>query len=200
MSRTTGCSAIDSSWRSIESGRAVAHADFQAAVAGFRRGDFTASAPLFENHTPSGACAIIRWLKEGRFRDAPDALQEAFTCACFMGETHVALELLANGVDPQGGSATGMNALHWAADRGQLETVRMLLERQPLLEVRNMYGGTVLGGTIWSAIHEPRPAHAQIIETLLKAGARWDAVEYPTGVASIDGLLEQYGAGGDGGA
>jgi hypothetical protein len=70
----------------------------------------------------------------------------------------------------------------------------MLLERHPSLEVRTMYGGTVLGGTIWSAIREPRPAHAQIIETLLKAGARWDAVEYPTGVDCIDGLLERYGA------
>jgi hypothetical protein len=169
---------------------------FQAAVAGLRRGDFSASGPLFANHTAARPCPILRWLQEGRFGNAPDALQEALTCACFLGETGVARELLASGLDPQGGSATGMNALHWATNRGQLETVRMLLERHPPLEVRNMYGGTVLGGTIWSAIHEPRPAHLEVIEELLKAGAGMDAVEYPTGAEFIDRVLEQYGAGG----
>lgn len=167
---------------------------FQAAVAGLRRGDFTASAPLFATDTPSHLCPIRRWLEAGWFSGVPDALAEAFTCACFLGETSVARELLAHGVEPHGGSGTGMNALHWAANRGQLETVRMLLERQPPLEVRNMYGGTVLSGTVWSAIHEPRPGHLAIIEALLRAGARADAVEYPTGAEAIDKLLEPYGA------
>jgi len=170
---------------------------FQAAVAGLRRGDFTASAPLFAKHTPAHPSPIVRWLQAGWFGDAPDALREALTCACFLGETDVARELLAHGLDPQGGSGTGMNALHWAANRGQLGTVRMLLEKQPSLEVRNVYGGTVLGAAVWSAIHEPRPIHVEIIEELLKAGARVDAVEFPTGAEAIDGLLEQYGAGSD---
>ena len=167
---------------------------FSAAVAALRRGDFSDSAALFANHRPSRPCSIVRWLQDGRFREAPDALLEALTCACFLGETEVARELLAHGLDPQGGNATGLNALHWAANRGQLETVRMLLERRPLLEVRNMYGGTVLSGTVWSAIHEPRPAHVEIIEELLKAGARVDAVEYPTGTEVLDRVLERYGA------
>lgn len=170
---------------------------FQAAVAGLRQGDFTASAPLFAKHTPSHPCPILRWLDAGWFADAPDALREALTCACFLGETEVARELLVHGLDPQGGSGTGMNALHWATNRGQLGTVRMLLERQPPLEVRNMYGGTVLGGTVWAACHEPRPAHLEIIEELLSAGARVDAAEYPTGVEAIDRLLKQFGAGSD---
>jgi hypothetical protein len=170
---------------------------FQTAVAGLRRGDFTASAPLFANHTPDRPCPILLWLQAGWFGDSPDALQEALTCACFLGETDVARELLAHGVDPQGGCATGMNALHWAANRGRLGTVRMLLEKQPPLEVRNVYGGTVLGGTIWSATHEPRPAHVEIIEDLLRAGARVDGVEYPTGSESVDTLLEKHGAGSD---
>jgi hypothetical protein len=166
----------------------------QAAVAALRRGDFTDSAGLFANHAPSRPCSIVRWLHEGRFRDAPDALLEALTCACFLGETDVARELLAHGLDSQGGSATGLNALHWATNRGQLETVRLLLERHPPLEIRNMHGGTVLSGTVWSAIHEPRPAHREIIEELLKAGARVDAVEYPTGMEVVDRVLERYGA------
>jgi ankyrin repeat protein len=167
---------------------------FQAAVAGLRRGDFSDSAPLFANHTPERPCPIVRWLDQGRFGQAPDALSEALTCACFLGETDVARELIAHGLEPQGGIATGLNALHWGTNRGQLETVRMLLERHPPLEVRNIYGGTVLDGTIWSAIHEPRAAHLDIIELLLRAGARLDAVAYPTGAKLIDGVLERYGA------
>jgi hypothetical protein len=170
----------------------VPDARFEAAVAGLRRGDFTASASLFADHTASRPCPILEWLREGRFREAPDALREALTCACFLGETGVARELLDSGLDPLGGDATGMNALHWAANRGQLETVRMLLATHPPLEVRNRYGGTVLAGTVWSAMHEPRPAHAEIVEALLEAGARWDAVEYPTGLPVIDGLLGRY--------
>lgn len=167
---------------------------FRAAVAGLRRGDFTASAPLFAGHTPAHPCPIVRWLEAGWFADAPDALREALTCACFLGETDVARELLARGLDPQGGSGTGLNAVHWAANRGQLGTLRMLLEKEPPLEVRNMYGGTVLGVAVWSAIHEPRPTHVEIVEELLRAGARVEGVEYPTGVEAIDRLLRQQGA------
>jgi len=175
-------------------GQAAEDDRFQAAVASLRRGDFSASAPLFAQHVPSEPCQVIQWVKDGRFREVPDALHEAFTCACFLGETRVASELLAEGLDSQGGAATGLNALHWAVNRGQLETVKMLLEKRPLLEVRNMYGGTVLGSAIWAAVHEPRPDHVAIIEAVLKAGARTAAVEYPTGVEPIDRLLELYGA------
>jgi ankyrin repeat protein len=167
---------------------------FRAALAGLRRGDFTASASLFANHTPSSPCPILRWLDAGWFADTPDALLEAFTCACFLGETDVVRALLERGLDPQGGSATGLNALHWASNRGQLGTVRILLERHPPLEVRNTHGGTVLSGTVWAAIYEPRPAHGEIIEALLRAGARLDAVDYPTGNEAVDKLLRQYGA------
>lgn len=175
-------------------GQAAEDDGFQAAVAGLCRGDFSASAPLFAQRAPSEPCRIIQWVKDGRFREVPDALGEAFTCACFLGETRVASELLAEGLDPQGGAATGMDALHWAVNRGQLETVTMLLERRPRLEARSMYGGTVLGSAIWAAIHEPRPQHVAIVEALLKAGARAAAVGYPTGVESIDRLLERSGA------
>ena len=167
---------------------------FHSTVEGFRRGDFSASAPFFESSDPSQPCPVVRWFADGRFRDFPDALLEAFTCACFLGQTSVVKHLLAEGVDPQGGAATGLNALHWAVNRGQLETVKLLLRNRPSLEVRNMYGGTPLGAAIWSAIHETRPAHPAIIGALLEAGARVDAVDYPTGVESIDRLLERYGA------
>jgi hypothetical protein len=55
-----------------------------------------------------------------------------------------------------------------------------------------MYGSTVLGTAIWSAINEPRSDHPQIIEQLLNAGARSKDVEHPTGLKRIDAILERY--------
>jgi ankyrin repeat protein len=39
----------------------------------------------------------------------------------------VAEYLLTHGVDPTAGAGTGMDAFHWAANRGNLETVRLLI-------------------------------------------------------------------------
>ena len=97
------------------------------------------------------------------------------------------------GSDPSAGASTGMDALHWAANRGRLEIVRLLLRQKEPLETRSMYGATVLGTAVWSAIHEPRPGQLPIIEELLNAGARVNEVEYPTGNEQVDALLQHFG-------
>lgn len=53
----------------------------------------------------------------------------------------------------------GLDALHWAANRGQPTVVRLLINAGADLETRSMYGGTALGTAVWSAIHEPRGDH-----------------------------------------
>ena len=59
-----------------------------------------------------------------------------------------------------------------------------------------MYGGTVLGGTVYAVVYERRhPQHIEIIEALLKAGARVDAVDYPSGNAEVDDVLKRFGSG-----
>jgi ankyrin repeat protein len=102
--------------------------------------------------------------------------------------------LLRKGVDPSGGIGTGLNAFHWAANRGQLKTIEILIRSGAPLETLNAYGGTVLGCTVWSAIHEPKPDHPPIIEALLKAGANVGAAKYPSGDERVDGVLRRYGA------
>lgn len=165
---------------------------FEDAVAALRRGDFSASAPLFEEPTPTHDCRITEWFDRGRFKDHEDALLEAFSCACFLGRVDAVRFFLARGVKPNGGAGAGVDALHWAANRGQLETVRLLIAHGADLETKNMYGGTALGMTLWSAFNEPRPAHLDIIRTLLEAGARTDVVPYPTGDREIDDLFVRY--------
>lgn len=169
---------------------------FSDAIQGLYRGDFSRLERLFDEQSGgSGKPLIVEWHAAGRFRDEPQALAEALTCACFLGRTGVADYLLKQGVSPSGGSGTGLNALHWAANRGQLEAVRLLIRAGAPLETRSMYGGTALGTAIWSAIHEPRGDQSKIVEELLKAGARMEDIEYPAGNESVDAVLRRYRSG-----
>ena len=178
-------------WRNIhpmKDGAQIRDLTFQEAVSGLLAGDFSRLEPLFE--FPN--CPIVRWYEAGLFATEPDALNEAFTCACFNGKTSVAEYFLARNLNAAGGNATGLNAFHWAANRGQLETVKLLIRHKAPLESRNMYGGSVLGCAVWSAVNEPKPDHLKIIEALLHAGANVTEAEYPTGHQALDQLLRAH--------
>lgn len=157
------------------------------------QGDFTLLTPVFVR-TGDEEPRVVRLHRDGCFADRPAELAEALTCAAFVGAIEAAEYLLAAGAPPGGGSATGLDALHWAANRGQLAAVELLLRHGASLETRNAYGGTVLGAAVWSAIHEPRPTHPAVIEALLRAGAQVREAEYPCGDAAVDALLERWGA------
>jgi hypothetical protein len=168
----------------------VSDAALEDFISGMRAGDFSRLAPAFEGARPAAQV----WDERGAFAATPEVRAEALTCACFLGQLAVARYFLEQGIDPAAGALTGLNAFHWAANRGQLDAVRLLLRRGAPLEARNRYDGTVLGTAIWSAVHEPRPAHAQIIEELLQAGARVQDAGYPSGNAAIDAVLRRFGA------
>lgn len=162
---------------------------------GFERGDFSRLEPLFDKDPSEGdKCRIVDWYEKKYFDNEQTTLAEAFSCACFLGRTSVAAFLLSRGVDPAAGMGTGLSGFHWAANRGNLDTVKLLIERKAPLEQRNMYGGTVLGCTVWSAINEARPDHIAIIEALLAAGANIEEAGYPTGDERIDEVLRRHGA------
>lgn len=172
------------------------HVLFRDAVQGLKAGDFSRLEPLFDDDSPVDGhrCRIIEWYEAGLFADEPAALAEALTCACFLGRASVADYLLAQGVDPSAGANTGLDGFHWAANRGQLETMMLLIRYKAPLETRSMYGGTVLGTAVWSAINEPKADHIRIIEALIDAGARLDDVGYPTGDERVDEVLRRHGA------
>lgn len=163
---------------------------FRKAVQGLIAGDFSRLEPLFKDRDGQ-PCRIIEWCEAGMFATEPKALDEALSCACFVGRPNVVEYLWNHGVSPEGGSNTGVNGFHWAANRGQLEVVRLLIDRKVPLESRNMYGGTVLGMAVWSALNEPRPNHVPIIEALIKAGANVDDVGYPSGKEAIDEVFRR---------
>jgi hypothetical protein len=166
---------------------------FDAVLAHLRNGDFSALAPTFTaGRGPDGQSQIIGWFEQGRFERYPSEAAEALTCACFLGAYATAEYLVKKGVDPSGGSGTGMNAVHWAANRGEVSTLRLLLDRHVPLEVRNNYGGTVLGQAVWSAVNEPRRGQLEAITELVRAGADINEVEFPTGHQGVDELLARF--------
>ena len=112
-------------------------ATFNDALEGLHRGDFSRLERFFDEASGrSGKPKIVEWHEEGRFRDQPKALAEALTCVSFLGRTSVAEYLLKQGVEPSGGSGTGLDALHCAANRGQLQAVRLLIRSKASLEAQ----------------------------------------------------------------
>jgi Ankyrin repeats (3 copies) len=169
--------------------------EFQAAVKELIAGDFSRLAPLFAERPEANdrRCRIIDWYEANLFADEAQALNEALSCACFNGCTSVVEYLLAKGVDPTAGDNTGLDGIHWAANRGQLDVVNLLIQHQAPLETRNMHDTTVLGTAVWSALNESKPDHLEIIAALIKAGARTDDVGYPSGDKNVDEVFRRLG-------
>jgi len=141
-----------------------------------------------------GRLDVVKSFITSKTRPSKKRLQSAFLYACAGGHKDVVEFLLDNGVDLADGGGDGQTPLHWAAIFGQLEMVKLLLKYKPPLESRNMYGGTVLGQTMWSAAHGGDPkVFAEIIETLIAAGANVPPRHVPVN-KSIDDLLRRYGS------
>ena len=120
--------------------------------------------------------------------------QAGFLYACGYGQTNVVEFLLEKGVDLAWHNGDGQTGLHWAVIGGHLDTVRSLLRRNSPLEVKNMYGGTVLGQTLWSAAHGGDPElYIKIIETLIAAGAEIPRRHVPVN-KRVDDWLEKHGS------
>ncbi len=118
----------------------------------------------------------------------------AFIYACGYAGEEMMEYLLSKGASIAGHTGDGQTGLHYACIFGRLDNVRVLLKRDPPLEARNVYGGTVLGQTLWSAAHGGDPkTYTEIIETLLAAGAQLRD-KHPPVNPEIDALLERYGS------
>lgn len=141
---------------------------FRYAIAAMERGDFSALESMVGG---SGRFndQIEEWYENGYFKDEPETLTEVFTASCMLGYDQTAAYLLDKGVDPLAGTRTGLNGFHYAASSGRLNVIKLLIERKVPMESENMYGATVLGQALWSAVNESSPDHAAIIEALIDA-------------------------------
>jgi ankyrin repeat protein len=151
-----------------------------------------------------GAAAVGRLDLVVRFSNAtPAQLQNGFMWACEYGRTGVVSFLLEKGVDFRAKNGNGLTPVHLASLGGHLETVRILLERGAPLEVRNIWGGTVLANTLWGAINGgPDVDYTPVVEALLRAGAKvatghldWWSEQNPAFPGSkerIQQLLQQF--------
>jgi hypothetical protein len=138
-----------------------------------------------------GRLDLVKRLAEGT---AKEQLEKALVMAGRYGRVEVVRYLLDTGVNVA--AFDEMTALHWAAGGGHLDVVELLLERGAPLEEKNVYGGTVLDGTLWFA-HHVSPAefarndYPAIIGTLIAAGARTDV--YPEMQKHIDDVHRRAG-------
>jgi ankyrin repeat protein len=102
--------------------------------------------------------------------------------------------MLQAGFDPHAQSGDGSTALHSAAFHGFSEIVKLLLDYNPPLNLRNEYGARPLDSALYGTVHSWRhdgdfPA---TVEALLKAGSRPVSDAQSTGNAAVDVLLAPY--------
>lgn len=131
--------------------------------------------------------------------DPAARLLKAFIYACIYGHTAIAAFLAARGADPAAQDNDQYTGLHWAAHGGHLDTMNWLLEQKVPLEIKNCYGGTVLGQALWSAANhaggwggnKPGFDYLPVIERLLAAGAKAEP-HWVTGIERIDEALRRH--------
>jgi ankyrin repeat protein len=128
-------------------------------------------------------------------KDPKAHMTQALIWACMLGRTEVVEFLLQKGVDPGATGNQGFTGLHWAAFYGHIETVALLLDWNAPLEVKNVYGGTVLDQTVWASVHSNLGInYVPIAEKLIEAGASVEVVRRPSGNERIDDMLRRHGA------
>jgi ankyrin repeat protein len=121
-------------------------------------------------------------------------VQSAFMWACQFGRTHIVDFLLDHGAGIAFQNGNGMTGLHMAAGAGHLDTVKLLISRAAPLELKNVWGGSVLGSVLWFALnHDPNVDYAPIVEAVIGAGANvsedwadWWRQQSPLSPASKD--------------
>ena len=122
-------------------------------------------------------------------------LEGAFWSACKYGHTEVAECLLKRGVDIDVKGGANNTGLMLASQRGRRDAVEMLLGYGASVELKNDFGGTALGSTMYFLANHPVPDadYAGVIELLLNAGSEFNFADKTTGDDDVDNMLRKRG-------
>jgi ankyrin repeat protein len=130
--------------------------------------------------------------------DARVHVEKALIWAATFGRLGVVRILLERRVDVAAADENRMTPLHCAAGAGHLEIVELLLDHGAPLEVKNVWGGTVLNSTLHFVFESPAKGvdYIPVLNALLAAGADVSVVNryFPTGRRDVDDVLTRYGA------
>jgi outer membrane protein assembly factor BamB len=109
-------------------------------------------------------------------------LKEQFLAAARNGDASTVRDLLAHGVDVNSKTEYGATALSYAADKGHIAVVKVLLEYKADLNTKDTFYKEV--PLDWAIIH----GHAEIVKTLLEAGAAGadDSLAMAVGMGKLD--------------
>lgn len=122
-------------------------------------------------------------------------LEEAFWCACKYGHTEVVKCLLKCGLDIDATGGANNTGLMLASQRGRRDTVEMLLDCGASVELKNDFGGSALGSTMYFLANHPviDADYAGVIELLLDAGSEFNFANKATGDDKVDNMLRKRG-------
>ena len=136
---------------------------------------------------------VERFVDEGGL--ARSELEEAFWSSCKYGWTEVAECLLKCGLDIDAKGGANNTGLMLASQRGRRDMVEMLLECGASVALKNDYGGTALGSTMYFLANHPAPDadYAGVIELLLNAGSEFNFADKATGDDKVDDMLCKRG-------
>jgi hypothetical protein len=138
-----------------------------------------------------GRLDIVKHLFDGA---GIEQKKRGFLYACGYGRNDVVQFLLERGADLAAQSGDGQTGLHMAVIGGHVDTVKLLLTNSPPLEAKNIYGGTVLGQTLWSGAHGGDPdITIAILRALIAAGAQVPERHTPVN-ARVDKWLAEQGS------
>ena len=136
---------------------------------------------------------VERFIDEGGVSSRE--LEGAFWSACKYGHTGVAEYLLKRGVNIDARGGANNTGLMLASQRGRRDTVEMLLGCGASVALKNDFGGTALGSTMYFLTNHPAPDadYAGVIELLLNAGSELNFAGKTTGDDEVDDVLRKRG-------
>ena len=128
-----------------------------------------------KTRTGKGALALLAAaLLAGAAAPPPEILE-----AARRGDLTAVRTLLRNGADPNAAQGDGLTALHVAAQQGNLEIARVLIEARANVEAQSRLGG-------YTPLHlAAQSGHLTVAQALIDGGAAVGAVTSTTGVTPL---------------